>query len=73
MVRTHGRCPKGERLRMGFPHGHCKTTTLVSGLRNLIGRLVDLFLPTECAHYLRPCRYEPDGSKYALNPGASGL
>ena len=27
MVRTHGRCPRGERLRMGFPHGHRKTTT----------------------------------------------
>ena len=23
----------GERLRMGFPHGHRKTTTLVAGLR----------------------------------------
>ncbi len=23
-----------ERLRMGFPHGHRKTTTLVAGLRN---------------------------------------
>ena len=33
MTRTHGRCPKGERLRMGFPHGHRKTTTLVAGLR----------------------------------------
>lgn len=33
MARTHGRCPKGERLRMGFPHGHRKTTTLVAGLR----------------------------------------
>ena len=31
MIRSHGRCPKGERLRMGFPHGHCKTTTLVAG------------------------------------------
>ena len=29
----HGRAPKGERLRMGFPHGHLKTTTLVAGLR----------------------------------------
>ncbi|GGD74814.1 hypothetical protein GCM10010990_25610 [Croceicoccus mobilis] len=28
MTRSHGRCPKGERLRMGFPHGHRKTTTL---------------------------------------------
>ena len=33
MARSHGRCPKGERLRMGFPHGHRKTTTLVAGLR----------------------------------------
>ncbi len=33
MARTHGRCAKGQRLRMGFPHGHRKTTTLVAGLR----------------------------------------
>ena len=33
MARTHGRCSRGERLRMGFPHGHRKTTTLVAGLR----------------------------------------
>ena len=33
MTRSHGRCPKGKRLRMGFPHGHRKTTTLVAGLR----------------------------------------
>jgi transposase len=33
MTRSHGRCPRGERLRMGFPHGHRKTTTLVAGLR----------------------------------------
>jgi len=33
MTRTHGRCLKGERLRMGFPDGHRKTTTLVAGLR----------------------------------------
>jgi transposase len=32
MVRTHSRCPRGERLRMGFPHGHWKTTTFVAGL-----------------------------------------
>ena len=32
MARSHGRCRKGE--RMGFPHGHRKTTTLVAGLRN---------------------------------------
>jgi transposase len=34
MARTHGRCSKGERLRMGVPHGHRKTTTLVAGLRS---------------------------------------
>lgn len=33
MTRTHGRCRKGERLRMGFPHGHRKTSALVAGLR----------------------------------------
>ena len=33
MARTHGRAPKGQRLRMGFPYGHRKTTTLVAGLR----------------------------------------
>ena len=33
MTRSHGRAPRGERLRMGFPHGHRKTTTLVAGLR----------------------------------------
>jgi transposase len=33
MARTHGRCARGERLRMGFPHDHRKTTTLVAGLR----------------------------------------
>ena len=33
MGRRHGRCPRGERLRMGVPHGHWKTTTFVAGLR----------------------------------------
>lgn len=33
MARTHGRCRKGERLRMAVPHGHRKTTTMVAGLR----------------------------------------
>jgi len=32
MARTHGRAPRGERLRMGVPHGHWKTTTFVAGL-----------------------------------------
>ena len=33
MTRSHGRCRKGQRLRMGFPHGHRKTTTFIAGLR----------------------------------------
>ncbi len=33
MARTHGRCLRGERLRMSVPFGHWKTTTLVAGLR----------------------------------------
>jgi transposase len=33
MARRHGRCPRGERLRVGVPYGHWKTTTLVAGLR----------------------------------------
>jgi transposase len=32
MARTHGRCVRGERLRMALPFGHWKTTTLVAGL-----------------------------------------
>jgi transposase len=33
MARTHGRCARGERLRVGVPHGRWKTTTFVAGLR----------------------------------------
>ena len=43
MTRSHGRCPKGKRLRMGFPHGHRKTTTLVAGLR-MTGMVVPMVL-----------------------------
>ena len=32
MGRTHGRCPRGERLVMATPHGHWKTATLVAAL-----------------------------------------
>ncbi len=32
MARRHGRCAKGERLRIGVPHGHWKTTTFVGAL-----------------------------------------
>jgi hypothetical protein len=33
MARTHGRAPRGERLRMSVPHAHWKTTTFVGALR----------------------------------------
>jgi len=33
MARAYGRAPRGQRLRMGLPHGHWKTTTFVAGLR----------------------------------------
>ena len=33
MARTHGRAPRGERLRSPIPHGHWKTTTFVAALR----------------------------------------
>ena len=32
MTRSHGRAPRAERLRMGAPHGHGKTTTFVGAL-----------------------------------------
>jgi len=34
MARTHGRAPRGERLRAPIPHGHWKATTFVAGLRS---------------------------------------
>ena len=32
----------------------------VSGLWDLIGKLVDLFHPTECANYFSSCGYDPE-------------
>jgi transposase len=32
MARIHGRCRRGQRLHVGVPHGHWKTTTFVAGL-----------------------------------------
>ena len=32
----------------------------ISGLWDLIGKLVDIFLPDECANYFRCCGYDPD-------------
>lgn len=33
LARKGGRCRRGKRLRVGIPHGHYKTVTLVAGLR----------------------------------------
>jgi transposase len=33
MVRTRGRCARGERLIDTSPHGHWKTSTFIAGLR----------------------------------------
>ena len=33
MARKRGRAPRGQRLRVGVPHGHWKTTTFIAGLR----------------------------------------
>ena len=43
MARSHGRAPKGERLRASIPHGHWKTTTFVAGLR-LCGMVAPMVL-----------------------------
>ncbi|EPX87766.1 Transposase [Rubellimicrobium thermophilum DSM 16684] len=42
MARRHGWAPRGERLRVGIPHGHWKTTPFVAGLtlRGMIAPLV---------------------------------
>ena len=32
----------------------------VTGLWNLIGKLVDIFLPDECANYFSSCGYDPE-------------
>jgi transposase len=34
MVRTHGRCRRGERLHAKAPHGHWKTLTFIAALRH---------------------------------------
>ncbi|MFQ5696471.1 MAG: IS630 family transposase [Terriglobia bacterium] len=34
MTRSHGRCPKGQRLRAKAPHGHWRTLTFLAALRN---------------------------------------
>jgi transposase len=42
LARKGGRCRRGLRLRVGVPHGHYKTVTLLAGvrLRGLVGQKV---------------------------------
>lgn len=32
IARRCGRCPRGQRLKVGIPHGHWRITTLVAGI-----------------------------------------
>ena len=34
MTRLHGRSPRGERLHASAPHGHWRTTTMISSVRS---------------------------------------
>ena len=38
----------------------------VSGLWSLIGKLVDMFLPQECANYFKSRGYDPDRKEFTL-------
>jgi hypothetical protein len=42
MVRTNGRCPRGDRLVDYAPYGHRKTVTFIAGLRH--GKVVAPFV-----------------------------
>ena len=66
MARRHGWAPRGERLRVGIPHGHWKTTTFVAGLtlRGMIAPFVldgpinraafETYVEKVLVHELRP-------------------
>ena len=49
MARLRGRAPRGQRLKVGIPHGHWKTTTFVAGLR-LTGVVAPLVLDGPINH-----------------------
>lgn len=38
----------------------------MSGLRSLIGQLVDLFQPQECANYFSSCGYDSDNRHVSM-------
>jgi transposase len=66
MARRHGWAPRGERLRLGIPHGHWKTTTFVAGLtlRGMVAPFVldgpinrdafETYVERVLVRYLRP-------------------
>jgi transposase len=68
MARRYGRAPRGERLRVGIPHGHWKTTTFVAGLRTdgmvapfvLDGPINAIAFTTYVAEVLIPCLKQGD-------------
>jgi transposase len=63
MTRSHGRCARGERLRMGFPHGHRKTTTLVAGL-SMTGMVAPMVLDNDLRWRDAPVGYGPHKTIY---------
>ena len=53
MARLRGRAPRGQRLRVGVPHGHWKTTTFTGALRvSGLGAPMVLDGPTTRAWFL---------------------
>jgi transposase len=40
MARRHGRCARGERLRVGVPHGHWKTTTFIGAFEAYVEQVL---------------------------------
>lgn len=60
MTRLRGRCPRGDRLHFAYPHGHWRTTTMISSVR-LDGSTASMVIDGACIWFLPP--YSPD-----LNP-----
>src|SRR5436305_12958865 len=55
MTRTHGRCPRGQRLLAKVPYGHWKTLTFVAAVR--------------CDGIVPPCVLtQPDNALRSLAP-----
>jgi hypothetical protein len=48
MARLYGLCVQGQRLQVGIPHGHWKTTTFVAGTFVVAGLHLDGFSAPWC-------------------------